>query len=275
MRDLDKQRERMMETVKGHVSKARELCEEALIRQPRHDVHEVESLNEHVLERVLNCMSEDEKHGWEFVASRRGITVHRKFMPTWNGIMSKFCCVRATGVLHASVEDVAELFEGNTRVAEYNKYYKEGRDLEHLSNATKVVWAASPPLFCFKARDYCTIVHYRKERDGTVIVLNRAAEHHLAPPSDRYVRAEVLMGASIIQPVKGDPGKCVFTTIAQINPGGLVPPFLVNKLCARGPIEFHHLVEEAAKRTRERRGRGLDVGSDKYGSAGDGESATA
>jgi hypothetical protein len=64
------------------------------------------------------------------------------------------------------------------------------------------------------------------------------------------VRAEVLMGASIIKPVPDEPGKCVFTTIAHINPGGLVPPFLVNTLCARGPVEFHHLVEQAAQRTR-------------------------
>lgn len=27
------------------------------------------------------------------------------------------------------------------------------------------------------------------------------------------------MGASIIQPVRDDPNKCVFTTIAHINPG--------------------------------------------------------
>jgi hypothetical protein len=38
-----------------------------------------------------------------------------------NGVLSKFCCVRASGVLEASCEDVANLFEGNTRVGEYNK----------------------------------------------------------------------------------------------------------------------------------------------------------
>jgi hypothetical protein len=42
--------------------------------------------------------------------------------------------LQATGVLHASAEDVAELFEGNTRVAEYNKYFAEGKDLEFLTN---------------------------------------------------------------------------------------------------------------------------------------------
>lgn len=30
------------------------------------------------------------------------------------------------------------------------------------------------------------------------------------------------MGASIIQPVRDDPSKCVFTTIAHINPGKLI-----------------------------------------------------
>ena len=33
-------------------------------------------------------------------------------MPALTGVMSKFCCVRASGVLEASCEDVAELFEG-------------------------------------------------------------------------------------------------------------------------------------------------------------------
>ena len=77
-------------------------------------------------------MDESEEHGWEFVTERKGVMVHRKFMPALDGVMSKFCCVRASGVLDASCGDVAELFEGNTRVAEYNKYFAEGRDLEHV-----------------------------------------------------------------------------------------------------------------------------------------------
>lgn len=36
-------------------------------------------------------------------------------------------------------------------------------------------------------------------------VLNHAAQHPAAPPSDNFVRAEVLMGASIIQPVRPTP----------------------------------------------------------------------
>lgn len=40
----------------------------------------MEALNEDMLGRVLGVMEEGERHGWEFVTERRGITVHRKFM---------------------------------------------------------------------------------------------------------------------------------------------------------------------------------------------------
>jgi len=48
--------------------------------------------------RVMSVMDEQEEHGWEFVTQRKGVMVHRKFMPALNGVMSKFCCVRASGV---------------------------------------------------------------------------------------------------------------------------------------------------------------------------------
>ena len=47
------------------------------------------------------------------------------------------------------------------------------RDLENVAENTKVVWACSQPVFPFKARDFCTVVHFRKLKDGTAIVLNR------------------------------------------------------------------------------------------------------
>jgi hypothetical protein len=58
------------------------------------------------------------------------------------------------------------------------QYFAEGRDLEYLNEQTKVVWACSPPLFLFKPRDYCTIVHYRKESDGTIIGTSDVSHPH-------------------------------------------------------------------------------------------------
>ncbi len=44
-----------------------------------------------------------------------------------------------------------------------------------------------PPPPQKKARDFCTLVHYRRLRDGALVVVNRAAEHVKAPRSDKCV----------------------------------------------------------------------------------------
>jgi hypothetical protein len=48
--------------------------------------------------------------------------------------------------------------------------------LETVAENTKIVWACSPAIFPFKARDFCTVVHFRKLKDGTVVVLNRSQD---------------------------------------------------------------------------------------------------
>jgi len=208
-----------------------------------------DSLNDKVLRRALECLDQGEADGWEFVTETKGVRVHRKSLPSMDGKLSKYCCVKASGVLAASPADILTLFEDNTRVAEYNKFYAEGRDLEAINDHTKVVWAASPPMFFFKARDFCTVVHYRKLQDGTVVVVNRAVEHPDAPRTDKYVRAEILMGANIIQPVPGKPNQAIFTIVTQVDPGiKFAPPAIVNKVVSWGPPTFFKEIETAAQK---------------------------
>lgn len=47
-----------------------------------------------------------------------------------------------------------------------------------------------------QARDFCTIVHYRKLKDGSLVVINRSADHVKAPRSDKYVRSEILLAGN-------------------------------------------------------------------------------
>lgn len=144
-----------------------------------------------------------------------GIKVWRKIVRS----DSKYALVKATGVLAASPKRVFELLEDNTRVKEYNDFFDKGWDVEEVAENTKVVWASSQPVFPFKARDFCTIVHFRNLRDGTIIVLNKATDHPLAPKSGQYVRGEISLAANIIEPIKGQPNKCKLTMLTQVNPG--------------------------------------------------------
>lgn len=43
---------------------------------------------------MLDCLDETEADGWEFVTESRGVRVHRKFLPSLDGKVSKYCCVK-------------------------------------------------------------------------------------------------------------------------------------------------------------------------------------
>lgn len=208
------------------------------------------SLTDSTLSQVLKLIDPADE-GWDLIRSQDGISVMRKFMGS-SAQSFKYACVRAEGVLRASPAQILSLFEDNTRVSEYNKFFGEGRDLEEVGENTKVVWASSPPIFPFKPRDFCTVVHFRRLRDGTVVVLNRATEHPEAPVNRDFVRAKIVLGANIIQPVRGHPNRCRLVVLTQVDPGGFAPPMIVNQICTMGPIGFFKLVEEAARRPASR-----------------------
>mmetsp|Transcript_9735 Transcript_9735/g.13308 ORF Transcript_9735/g.13308 Transcript_9735/m.13308 type:complete len:557 (-) Transcript_9735:40-1710(-) len=205
-------------------------------------------MNDIVLNKVLNLIDQNDP-GWELIRSDGDINVYRKFIRGGETFGSQYACVKCSGIIHASPESILTLFEDNTRVREYNTFFDRGRDLETVAENTKVVWACSPPIFPFKARDFCTVVHFRKLKDGTVVVLNRATTHEEAPVSNDFVRAAIVLAANIIQPVPGNPNACKLTMITQLDPGGFAPPVIVNNVCTIGPISFMRLIESAAKRT--------------------------
>ena len=102
-----------------------------------------------------------------------------------------------------------------------------------------------------KARDFVSIVNYRKFGNGTYIILNRPAYHPEYPPSKKFVRATVLLAGSILEPYGGDLKQTKFTQIAQINPGGGADTpavaWMINKLCAVSPPSFMRKLELTAK----------------------------
>lgn len=62
------------------------------------------------------------------------------------------------------------------------------------------------------------------------MILNRAVKHPDAPPYPSYVRASIILGANIIQPVPGNPQRSKLTMITQVDPGGFTPPMIVNQV---------------------------------------------
>eukprot|EP01041_Mallomonas_annulata_P000572 gene572-1101_t len=229
--------EMALKSMQERVSTSSVLYEELLAK--RKGSFYYTAMNDATLNKVLKLIDSNDE-GWQLIRSQDGVSVFRKFIGGGVGGQSsfKYACVKAEGVMQASPKLILDLFEDNTRVTEYNKFFQEGRDLENVADNTKVVWACAPPIFPFKPRDFCTIVHFRKLKDGTVVVLNRAAEHPDAPVSSDFVRAKIVLGANILQPIPGNPHQCKFTMITQI--------------CTLGPVGFFKQVEAAARRPASR-----------------------
>eukprot|EP00981_Chlorochromonas_danica_P002125 scaffold424_cov165-Ochromonas_danica.AAC.25 len=180
-------------------------------------------MNDITLKKVLTMMDANDA-GWKLIKSEDGY--------------------EAYGVIRAPPKKVLELFEDNTRVREYNTLFEKGRDIEVVGENTKVVWAASSPIFPFKPRDFCTVVHIRQLKDGTFVVLNRATKHPDVPVLPNYVRGSIVLGANIIQPIPGKSNMCRLTMITQVDPVMLVGS---DRILAKYPISsFIQAIEEGA-----------------------------
>ncbi|CAM9637560.1 unnamed protein product, partial [Ectocarpus fasciculatus] len=64
----------------------------------------------------------------------------------------QFACVKASAILSVPPEVVYLLFADNSRVGEYNEHCREVKDLEVLSQDSKITWAASGRMGPFKVR---------------------------------------------------------------------------------------------------------------------------
>jgi hypothetical protein len=236
-----------LKVLQDRIQATSSLYEDLIVK--RQASYYVTSQNDYTLNKILKLIdpAKQTQQGWKLLKEESGYKVWRKFMPP--GMPgSQYACVMCSGIINASPTAVFSLFADNSRVPEYNSFYLRGKDLESIGDSTKVTWTATPPIFPFKPRDFVTAIHARKLKDGTIVVLNRAMQHAAAPVSSTYVRAQIILAANIIEPIKNDSKKCKLTMITQMDPGGFAPPVIINHICTLGPIGFLQNVEAAARK---------------------------
>lgn len=115
-----------------------------------------------------------------------------------------------------------------------------------------MTWSASSRIGPFKERDFVTRVHYRTLTDDTLLVVNRAEDHPLAPQSDRYLRMEIVLGGNVMRAVPGMKDKTAFTMLTHVNPGGVAETrlgtMIMNSAAANGPTKFVQGLRECLAR---------------------------
>jgi hypothetical protein len=211
--------------------------------------------------------------GWYNIGTRKGVTVERRYLTPSGSFVSKadaskgfkHACVKSTAILDVSPDHVFNLLADSKRAREYNDHIKTNRDVIHLpaqsnnnnnnfSHWTKCTWAATAKNGIFKPRDFLTVAHFTRYDNGTSIMLNRPAYLKSHQPTDKYVRATVLLAGNIIRPHGLYGNQTHLTMLAQINPGGIsdtpAAAWIINKLCASGPPSFIRQLEHAAQKTK-------------------------
>lgn len=200
---------------------------------------------------VIEMTSSDSS--WDLKVDTGSVRVWRRKVPG-----SAFAEIRGNGILHAPPHAVLQLITSvdEATIRSYNPLYESGRDVAQLDGSTKLSYGRVRAVFPFKPRDTLTRVSRRKlgpELDGGTVLILHAAEHADAPVLDECVRAKIIRGMHLVQPVAGKPQQTNFTFTQQVDAGGIVPASLMNLLITRDSVQFVQRLGAAAKASKGRR----------------------
>jgi hypothetical protein len=165
---------------------------------------------------------------------------------------SKFKEVRGNGIVDAPPAKVLALLRASDAetIRQYNPMYASGYDLQQLDPNTKVSYGTARKVGPMKPRDTVTRVAFRELPSGGTVLMLRAVDHSEKPVASKYVRARILRGMHLVQPVHGAAGKTNFTFTQQVDCGGAVPAWLMNILITQDAVQF---IDRIGKVARERR----------------------
>jgi len=225
----------------------------------------VERDNLELVNKVLGALTME---GWAPLSNKDGIDVYKRSggdvalgsYPPGVGAKasdsSKFLCLWAKAEIDAPIDKVYNLFLSNDYVLQYNPMCQECRDVGWLDPATKITWATSKRVGPIFSRDFVTRCHYRKLRDGSLVLatmseqlpcLEFQAQGLSATP---YCRMEVTLAGYVLRSIDGGT-KTEFNMLSLSNPGGVFDSQLgaavANMVAATGPINFITLLRKMSR----------------------------
>lgn len=145
----------------------------------------------------------------------------------------EYPCIKVFTTIDAPLDDVCTYLSREEHMGEYNWILSAQRDLEEVCPHSKICWATSPQVLFLKPREFVTFVYHRWLKDGSVVMVNQAVEHKLAPAvtkdgGGKACRAYALRGATFFSPDPNEPNKTHLAMIAHAAPGGDFPQWVSN-----------------------------------------------
>lgn len=148
---------------------------------------------------------------WRLLQCQNGLRIFEELLEV--DYLPRSCsrAMKAVGVVEASCEEVFELVMSmdGTRF-EWDCSFQSGSLVEEVDGHTAILYHRLQldwfPMFVWP-RDLCYVRYWRRNDDGSYVVLFRSREHENCGPQPGYVRAHIESGGFNISPLKPRNGR--------------------------------------------------------------------
>ncbi|XP_058103831.1 protein ENHANCED DISEASE RESISTANCE 2-like isoform X2 [Magnolia sinica] len=150
------------------------------------------------------------KH-WHLVRCQNGLRIFEELHEVDHLPWTCSRAMKAVGVVEASCEAIFELVMSMDRTRfEWDCSFQQGRLVEEVDGHTAVLYHRLQldwfPMFVWP-RDLCYVRYWRRNDDGSYVVLFRSREHANCGPQPGFVRAHIESGGFNISPLISQQGR--------------------------------------------------------------------
>ena len=189
--------------------------------------------------KILRCGEESmadfkqetspDSEGWEFYMEKERVRIYKKTRPGY-----ALCMVKGVGLIDCPPEGVLMVLLDRARKPQWDKMYKEGREVEEITPNCSVAHDSFKPVFPTSGRDFCTVSMIDRAPDGTLYVSARSVEHAQCPEVSGVVRGNVILAGFVIAPALNNQSEVTYLTFADVK--GSIPAFVLNKITVEQPL---------------------------------------
>ncbi|KAG6387801.1 hypothetical protein SASPL_152995 [Salvia splendens] len=180
-------------------------------RSPPESVYDwTKEFDSDLVNQNSNNQAFSRKH-WRLLQCQNGLRIFEELDEV--DILPKSCsrAMKAVGVVEATCEEIFELIMGmDTTRCEWDCSFQYGSLVEEVDGHTAILYHRLQldwfPLFVWP-RDLCYVRYWRRNDDGSYVVLFRSREHENCGPQPGFVRAHIESGGYNISPLKPRNGR--------------------------------------------------------------------
>ncbi|KAK4742394.1 hypothetical protein SAY87_000395 [Trapa incisa] len=151
------------------------------------------------------------KKHWRLLQCQNGLRIFDELLEVDDHRRSCSRAMKAIGVVEATCEEIFQLVVSMDRTRfEWDCSFQYGSLVEEVDGHTAILYHRLQldwfPMFVWP-RDLCYVRYWRRNDDGSYVVLFRSREHANCGPQAGYVRAHVESGGYNISPMKSRNGR--------------------------------------------------------------------